>query len=190
MLLYALALAAHAATLGVLEIPYTPSDGKDEYATLVPVKGGTNGTTWTSSAKGFTCSASGDYVLVRITPETWPTVIPKKVRCTEDGGKRKADAKVHIRKGNHHSMFVDGILVMPREKHTSAIYRGPALSDDVIVGPGQSETLGVTCKVEAGPVLVVAAGSENRDGSGRCSLKTRSGQAHWVKIKIVTVKPK
>lgn len=176
-------------SLGKLVIPLTPSNPQyTGYIGMFELEAA-GGATWTSDTPQFRCVGQGDYVEVHVQADAWPSRIPKKVTCTEDGGKRKVKAKIEIKDGLTKAMFAaDGTLVMPRQAKTSVQYKGPPPRSDVVVGQGTIITLGIKCLVEAGPTLVVVADSEVKDGSGKCSVKSTSGEVVWIPISIVSVK--
>jgi hypothetical protein len=189
LLLSGLALAQDPATVARDEIrlPLTPSEGHDVYMGVfdhprADVK------SWTSDTDGFTCEPDGDLLQVVVRRETWPSVVPSKVTCTADDG-RRVKARVVVDAIKHQAMFVaDGTLVMPREKGNSVIYAGPPPQGNVVVGTGKSGSLSVRCEVKPGPELRVTVDPENDDGVGMCALQDNNGKVVKVPIRIVTVK--
>lgn len=180
---------AHAQQLGVIEMPYTPSDGKTEYSTLAKVKGGSATGAWKADAAGFECAPLGEYVEVKITADRWPRVIPKAVTCTQMGGKGRARAKIRIREGRHESMLVsDGTLVLPRGPGASASWEGVVPVDGLVVGKGTTTLEGLTCEVVVGPKLVVRAGAGAKDGLASCSVRLSNGNRFAQPVHVVTVR--
>jgi hypothetical protein len=189
LLLSALALAQDPSTVAKdeLRMPLTPSEGHDVY---MGVFDHTNADVkrWSSDTEGFTCEPDGDLLQVVVRRETWPSVVPSKVTCTADDG-RKVKARVVIDSLKHRAMFVaDGTLVMPREKGNASIYNGPPPSGNIVVQTGKTGSLSVRCEVRPGPELRVTVDPENKDGVGQCALQDNNGKMVRVPVRVVTVR--
>lgn len=176
-------------TRDVLQIPLTPGDGPEPYAAVVDVpKAGDS--TWSADIERFGCRGTGDFLELVVDPADWPSVIPTKVRCYAEDG-RKISVPVEIAAEPRRPMLTgDGTLVMPRTKGSSAIYEGTPPRDDLVVQQGQSEGLALTCGIDAGapPRLRVVVNPSEPDGSGTCVVRTRFGDDVRVPIRVITVK--
>ena len=171
---FATAALARSPSIGFLEMPLTPWNGQEPYVGVVDVADA-DATTWTADADRFVCSGLDDYLAVEVDPGDWPSVVPKRVRCYGDDG-RKASIKVDLRDERRRAMFVgDGTLVMPREKRAPVIYDGAPPRDDLVVQQGHSERLILQCGIEVGLKLRVVVDAETKDGEGACILRTRHG---------------
>lgn len=189
LLLSGLALAQDPSTIakGELRMPLTPSEGHEQYIGVFDHESA-DVKRWTSDTEGFTCEPEGDLLQVVVRKSSWPSVVPNKVTCEADDG-RKVKSRIVIDSLKHEPMFVpDGTLVMPREKGASAIYSGSPPVPDIIVQTGKTGSLSVRCEVRPGPELRITVDPENDDGAGQCSLKDNNGKLIRLPIRIVTVK--
>lgn len=180
------ALAGGGPKLGVLTIPVTPSAEKDTYHALAAASGATSDP-WVSDVPGFVCAPAAEYVELSLSRAQWPSALPKKVMCTS--GKRKAKFTVDIQDPLDKAMFVsDGRLVLPRKPTATSVYTGPPTRPDVGVQQGKSDSLGLECRIEAGPRMIVSAPARVPDGHGRCSFRSLQGEVFWLDAMVVTHK--
>lgn len=184
LVLATLSPSAWAGDYGSIRMPLTPSDPRDEFIGMKKKKRAST-VPWTSLTPGFTCSAVGDYVEVKVQRSTWPGVVPEKVLCESELGVVKM--KVQLYDEVLKTMFVgDGTLVLARSYGESAEFEGPPPRRDVGVQQGNTGLSGIYCKIEPGPVLQVRAKDTTEDVATVCKLRTTTGDTYELPIVLRT----